>query len=158
MSDDVVQCLDWVGQESGWITGDILCDWAEKCFLPAIKKRRLLLEKNPEDAPALLLMDGHGSRCNSKFLSLLNDHNMKLHTLVAKLESHHAASRLARLHGTSNRPQRTYEQVCASHAEPTRHGCAEACSGGCGLSLSQNSDDAFVREGRHRTFQSQNCV
>lgn len=50
----------WRGQGRGWITSEIMLESVQKVFIPEIVKRRKEAGL-PDDAPALLLMDGHAS-------------------------------------------------------------------------------------------------
>lgn len=82
LPDDVIQVLDWATNDSGWITAEILLDWVQKTFIPTIQSRRLLLGKTQEEAPALLLVDNHSSRMNSRFVEVMRANNIVVFTFV----------------------------------------------------------------------------
>ena len=59
LPEDIMSNFDITGNDSGWITGEILKNWVENQFVNEVKRLRNFYRK---DEPALVLLDGHSSR------------------------------------------------------------------------------------------------
>ena len=71
--------------KSGWINNEILIDYFKNIFIPKVFKIREKL--NDIKAPCMLLMDGHSTRKNFEFRTLLRQHNIDLVILPANTTS-----------------------------------------------------------------------
>lgn len=69
----------WAGSTSGWINADIFDGWCEKVFLPFVRSQRQKI--GCPKAPALLWLDGHGSRSSEHAMSLLKADNVFVVTI-----------------------------------------------------------------------------
>lgn len=70
------------GGDTAWITKAVFSQWALGPFVQDITRRRQELGKH--DAPALLIVDGHGSRADPDTMQKLRDnHNIHVVTLVS---------------------------------------------------------------------------
>ena len=65
----IVDDIAWTSSPSGWINDDIYYKWVDSIFIPFLKIKRVLYDA--PDAPALLWMDGHGSRSDQRAVSAL---------------------------------------------------------------------------------------
>jgi hypothetical protein len=66
--------FDLSGQQSGWITGDILQFWLENQFLNQITQRRARLGQN---SPVLVILDNHSSRSKINQEKMWLQHQIK---------------------------------------------------------------------------------
>jgi hypothetical protein len=70
----------WSGQETGWITEQLFCEWVLNVFIPHVQSMRASLWLAP-DEPALLLLDGHSSRGSVRALSALREAGIVARTI-----------------------------------------------------------------------------
>lgn len=74
----ILRHFHFAGQENGWMTQSIFCDWVKGVFIPQVNKRRKKAELRGKTA--VLLADGHCSRASAEALKLLREANIKLIT------------------------------------------------------------------------------
>ena len=72
--DPVIDNLAWSAPSSGWITDAIYDDWIRSVFLPFVQSKRAIL--NLTDLPAVLWIDGLGSRSSETARNLLKANNV----------------------------------------------------------------------------------
>lgn len=69
---EVIPYLAWSGQPNGWIDSTILLEWAKNVLVPYVEETRI------SHTRALLVCDGHSTRKQEDFLSLLEAHRIDL--------------------------------------------------------------------------------
>jgi hypothetical protein len=80
LDDTVLAMFNWGGSSSGWITELLFLGWVTKVFIPEVVAKRKA-HSLPDDHPALLWTDGHGSRCSAEAIKLLQDHHITASTI-----------------------------------------------------------------------------
>ncbi len=73
------------GQPAGWENAEIFQLWIEQCFVPTVE--RIRQQFGTGESPALLIVDGHGSRDNPDIEKLLKQHDIDM--LVIPAHSSH---------------------------------------------------------------------
>ena len=71
---EVTDAFDYTGNDSGWMTCDIMSNWINQCFLPQLEKLRQ--KHGGQRYPALVMMDNHSSRNKINFQELKEMHNV----------------------------------------------------------------------------------
>lgn len=72
--DEMADSYHWAGHDSGWITEELFSQWVEKILIPHVSNVRN--QHNLWHEPALLFLDGHGSRGSPDALDLLTYNNI----------------------------------------------------------------------------------
>ena len=110
--DAVVDSLAWSSSDSGWITDEIYEQWVENVFIPFVNAKRSILDV--ASAPAVLWLDGHGSRASPKARAALLAHNVFVIVIPA-----HTSHILAPLDCGVNRSFKTYLSTYYEQPETT---------------------------------------
>ena len=88
----LVDCFNWAGQSKAWISTPIYLDWIKKVLIPYVEKVRES-RGNPTEK-ALLVVDGHTTRCCVESLEMLKNANITL--MVIPAHTSHALQPLDR--------------------------------------------------------------
>lgn len=78
LPEDIMSNFDITGNDSGWITGEILKNWVENQFVNEVKRLRNFYRK---DEPALVLLDGHSSRNSIDLEFMWQQHRIAFYLL-----------------------------------------------------------------------------
>ncbi len=114
--DAVIDSLAWSSSDSGWITDEIYEQWVENVFIPFVNAKRSILDV--ASAPAVLWLDGHGSRSSAKARTALLAHNIFVIVIPA-----HTSHILAPLDCGVNRSFKTY--LSSYYEEPGTTGAQD---------------------------------